>query len=1027
MKKCTPLLICKGWRYLLQVLLFLFPMANSLMAQTPVKGMVRDKDGRPLAAATVTVKGKSVSTSTAEDGTFSIPAKPGETLVITSIGYDKYEIKVGGSATRMAINLSTKVNSLDDVVVVGYGTVKKKDLTGAVGVVNVDDAKKTASYDVARLLQGQAAGVSVQGSGEPGSYVSIKIRGITTFNPNNNGDNSPLFVIDGVPVAAPYDFAPDDIESIQILKDASAAAIYGSRGATGVIIITTKKGKAGPARINVDGYVGYQKVPKLIPLTNRPEYQQIVSAAETNAGLTLAPANDPTNPNYVSNINTNWQKAALKTGMIQDHNIHLSGGSEFTSYNLSMGYFDQTGYQVGPQAYTRYSLNSSMQGKKGRFTFGGKFAYTQSHKGNYAATNGHAVFGGTVTSMLTAIPTMPVYDSTKLGGYGGTDAVINRAISANVVGINKLVTDYSNRNRILANAWGEIEIVKNLKYKINVSFDRTDYKNYHYEPKFNMGYYYINSQYYMYEQLGQANTGLAENTLTYSLKLGDHKFDFLGGATYQQDNYEWMAATSQDTATLFAPTFANVANPAANTVTTSNGSATMFSLLGRMNYNYADRYLFTANFRRDGSSRFSPLYRYGNFAGFAAAWNMANEKFLTLPRDISSLKLRAGYGTLGNQNSLGFYDWQSYIDNASNYVFNNNLAIGGATVSVTDPSLHWESTTTADAGIDLGLWNERLTFTGEYFEKTSKNIITAIPIPLSVGSYPQTVTTNAASLKDYGFEFTLAYKNYDGPFKYTISGNAFTLHNRVLKLGGTNNPIYGSGSKTEVGHEVGALYGYKTEGLFQSQADINNHAFQSALTAPGDVRFQAQGGKDNNPTHTLTDDSDRVYLGSTIPKVYFGLNFTASYKSFDFSFFWQGNIGNKVYNGVYQALMAGQYGNAHIDEMNYWTPTHTNTNVPRPMIGDPNGNNRFSDLFVESGSYLKLQNAQIGYNIPVNHGRKSVFTNMRFYISGQNLITIAHYKGYDPDFISDGLFNRGFDYGSFPNPRSFLIGIQAGL
>ncbi|WP_431213955.1 hypothetical protein ACQ86N_03435 [Puia sp. P3] len=294
---------------------------------------------------------------------------------------------------------------------------------------------------------------------------------------------------------------------------------------------------------------------------------------------------------------------------------------------------------MGPQAYNRYTLNSGVQGKKGRFAWGVKAAYTQSHKGNYGATNGHAVFGGTVTSMLTAIPTMPVYDSGRLGGYGGSDAVKNRAISANVVGINKLVNDYSNRNRMFGNAWGELEIVKNLKYKLNVSYDRTDYKNFHFEPRFDMGYYYLNTQYYMYEQDGHNSTGLVENTLTYQLKAGKHKVDFLAGMTYQEDKNEWIAATAQDTTDLPYQTFGAVSNPSAKGVTSWKGTATLFSLLGRVNYNYEDRYLLTANFRRDGSSRFSPYHRYGNFAGFAAAWNIGNEKFMHLPELISSLKL----------------------------------------------------------------------------------------------------------------------------------------------------------------------------------------------------------------------------------------------------------------------------------------------------------------------------------------------------------------------------------------------------
>ena len=1001
-------------------LLFALLSVVPAMAQDMVKGIVQDGAGKPVALATVNVKGTKVSTSTAEDGTFSIHARLGDVLVISSIGFDTYEYKVSNRSAPI-IHIVSHQDALNDVVVVGYGTVKKKDLTGSVAVVNVENVKKTASYDMAKLLQGQAAGVSVQGSGEPGGYVAIKIRGISTF-----GDNSPLFVIDGIPVGAPYDFSPDDIETIQILKDASAAAIYGSRAATGVVIITTKKGRSGPAKISLGGYIGYQKVPKKIPVTGREQYQDIVRAAETNAGLGLSPANDPSSPNYVSNINTDWQKEALKTGSIQDHHVSLSGGSEYVSYNLSLGYFDQTGYQVGPQGYNRYSINSSMQGKKGRLAFGAKFAYTQSHKGNYAATNGHAVFGGTVTSMLTAIPTMPVYDSTRLGGYGGTTEAIHNAISANVVGINRLVTDYSDRNRILANTWGEVELVKNLKYKVSVSYDRTDYKNYHFEPKFDMGYYYINSKYYLYEQLGQANSGLIENTLAYNFKKGDHKLDLLGGMTYQQDNYEWMAGSSTDTSNLNYQVFSAVQNAGANTVTSFKGTATMFSLLGRINYNYADRYLLTANFRRDGSSKFGPASRYGNFIGFAGAWNVSNEKFIHLPSQINNLKLRVGYGSLGNQSSLGYYDWQSYINPATSYVFNNTLATGGTTVAVTDPSLKWESTTTKNGAVDLGLWNDKLTFTAEYFERVSKDIIVGIPIPPSVGSVPQTLTTNAASVKNYGLEFTVAYRGSAGPVTFHISGNAYTLKNKVLKLGGANNPIYGSGSKTEVGGEVGKLYGYKTEGLFQNASDIANHAYQSQFTAPGDVKFKAQNGKDNDNTYTITDGVDRVYLGSAIPKIYYGLNFDAAYKQFDISFFWQGNAGSKVFNGVYQALMSGTRANAHIDETNYWTSSRTNTNVPRPIVGDPNGNGRFSDRFVESGSYIKLQNIQVGYTFPSSMA-KHVFSNLRLYISGQNLLTIAKYKGYDPDFISDGLFSRGFDYGSFPNPRTLMVGLQVGL
>ncbi|HEY0608010.1 MAG TPA: SusC/RagA family TonB-linked outer membrane protein, partial [Chitinophaga sp.] len=831
--------------------LLIQPAYAQQSARKKFRGTVTSQDNEPVIGATINVKG-GAGTVTDVSGAFAVDAEEGASVTISSIGFESRELVLKGN-DAVAVRLEKSYRNLNDVVVVGYGTVKKKDLTGSVALVNVNDAKKNVSYDVAKMLQGQAAGISVHGSGEPGGIVQIKIRGTTTFGPN-----SPLFVIDGVPVDAPYDFSPNDIESIQVLKDASAAAIYGSRAATGVIIITTKKGKQGPVRVNFSSYVGVQEVAKKISLANREQYQQIVSAAETNAGLSLAPANDPTNPSYVSNVNTDWQKEALKRGLIQDHNVSLSGGTENISYNASLGYFNQTGTQAGPQKYDRYTLNTSLQGKKGRFNYGAKAAYTQSHKGNYAATNGHAVFGGVVTSMLTAIPTIPVHDASRLGGYGGSDQVKNRAISANVVGINNLVDDYSDRNRFLGNVWGELEIVKNLKYRINASYDRTDYENSHFEPRFDMGYYYLNTQYYMYLQNGHSNTSLLEHTLSYQLQRGKHKIDFLAGMTYQEDQNQWMAATATDTTDLNFRTFAAVARANAKGVTSWKGTAALYSMLGRINYNYDDRYLLTANFRRDGSSKFAPANRYGNFTGFAAAWNISNEKFFTLPSFISSLKLRGGYGVLGNQTALGYYDYQSYINNTTNYVFGDQLGVGSTTVSVTDPTLKWESTTTTNAALDMGFFKEKLTFTVEYYNRLSKDIITAIPIPYSVGSFPQTLTTNAASLKNSGIELTLNYRDNIGALNYSINANAYTLKNKVEKLGGTNNPVYGSGSKTEVGREVGELFGYVTEGIFQDQDDIAKHATQdqSGGIKPGDIKY-----KDINGDGVITD-ADRDYLGS---------------------------------------------------------------------------------------------------------------------------------------------------------------------
>lgn len=1009
--------------FLAMCMMFLCSLSNGQNAGS-VSGTVVNAAGEPIAGATVALKNGRIATSTDAAGKFLLAAPANAVLVISYVGLQSKEITVGNQSV-LNISLVASTDPLEDVVVVAYGTVRKKDLTGSVSIVKVEDAKKTASYDVAKMLQGQAAGVQVQGSGEPGGYVQIKIRGISTF-----GNNSPLFVVDGIALDGPFDFSPGDIETMQVLKDASSAALYGARAAQGVVIITTKKGKSGPLKLNYNGYYGTQQVPGKIDVTDRVGYQKITSAAELNAGLTVAPGNDPANAAFISNINTDWQDEALKTGRIQDHNLSMSGGSESVSYNLSLGYFNQTGTITGPQSYDRYTINSNMQGKKGRFTYGAKMAYTQSDKNNYGVTTDHAVFGGNVTSMLAAIPTMPVYDPKRLGGYGGSDNVTMRAITLNVVGMNALTTDYSKRNRFLGNVWGELEIIKNLKFRTSASYDRLEYKDFHFEPMFDLGFYYLNTQYNLRQRNGKDNTAQWENQLTYGFTAGKHKVDLLAGTSYLERNYEDLFASAKDTGDLAFRSFANAA-PSAIGASSYFSANTLMGYLGRLNYNYDDRYLVSANFRRDGSSRFGPANKYGNFASVAAAWNISNEKFVELPEFISSIKLRGGYGELGNQN-IGDYLFQSFINPNASYVFGDVLATGGTTVAKVDPNIKWESTATFNVGTDIGFLKNRLLFSAEFYNRESTGLLVGVPLPPSSGSIPLSLVTNAASTQNRGMEFTLSYNNSFGKVKYNFNGNFSSLKNKVLQLGGTGNPIYGAGSKTEVSRSVGELFGFITEGIFQTTADVAKHATQTNA-APGDIMFKdvngfGPDGKLTGLPDGIITDVDRVYLGTTIPKFFYGFNMGASYKAFDISVFFQGSAGNKVFNGVRHDLMVGQYINHSTEMLNFWTPTNTNTNIPRPIIGDPNGNGRFSDRFVEDGSYLKLQNAQIGYNLPEAIANKThVFKTLRAYVSGQNILTFSKYWGYDPDFISDGLFSRGYDYGSFPNPRTIMVGLQIGL
>ncbi|WP_367755789.1 SusC/RagA family TonB-linked outer membrane protein [Flavobacterium sp. WC2430] len=1002
---CNFVLPRKEWLLVIIVMLF---SSYTLSAQEDktIKGVVKSaKDEMPIPGVNVLVKGTNTVTVTGLDGEYSIKASPKDILVFSYLGYSNQEMIIGNK-TQLNIALSDNLNKLDEVVVIGYGTQKKSDLTGSVSVVNMDNAKKTVTYDAAKMLQGQVAGVTMQTSGEPGGFVNIKIRGINSFSNNN-----PLFVIDGMIVDSPYDFATGEIESMQVLKDASSAAIYGVRGANGVIIITTKKGKAGKFDIKYKSLVGFQNVAKKWDLTDRVGYQNITSAAEVNAGLTIAPGNDPSSPYYINNVDTNWQNAAFKTGIIENHSLTFSGGAESLGYNMNVDYFKNSSYIDSPQDYKRVSTTLNLTGKKGKFKYGSKLGFTQSGKENF---NEYNAGESPISDLLGAIPTMPVYDANRLGGYGGTTNLTQRAISMNVIGYNNLITNTGKRNRFIGDIWGEYEIVKGLKYKIDASFDRLDWQNRKFIPPSDLGWYYLttNDEASLDVSTGSQSRTFLNNLITYEKEIGKHKFDALVGWVQERsDNYNhWSRGVGYTPGEISHLEYAD--NTSAGEY---ENTITGVSYLSRLNYAYDDRYLLQANFRQDKTSLFSQKYNKGNFYSFSGAWKISNEKFIHLPEWVSNIKLRGGYGILGN-NTIPTYFFATTTNSFAGYDFNNALAPGTTVVSALDPNVHWEETRTTNVALELGLLNNDLQFTAEYYVKKSTDLLIGVPLPFSTGAFPASVTTNAGAVRNNGLEFSATYNNDHNAFKYSISANLGTLNNKVLQIGLDGNPIYGAASKTEVGRSIGEIYAYETAGIFQNAADLAASPTQTNAGV-GDVKF-----KDINGDGMITD-LDRTYQGTTIPKYSYGFNFSSSYKNWDFSMFWQGSGGNKVFDGMYRNLMAGQYSNHSIDELNYWTPTNTNTNVPRPIIGDPNANTRDSNRFIEKGDYIKLQTMQIGYDIPLKN--ISFIQKAKLFVNGQNLLIISKYRGYDPDFNSnDGLFSRGYDGGSFPNPRTFSLGLE---
>lgn len=1005
---CNFTLLQKEWILALLMLLF---SVNQMSAQDKtISGVVTSaQDNLPLPGVNILIKGTKTVATTGFDGEYSIKAPSNSVLVFSFIGFQNKEVTVG-TQSKINIALGEDTNKLNEVVVIGYGTQKKSDLTGSVSVVNVESAKKTVTYDAAKMLQGQVPGVTVQSSGEPGGFVNIKIRGITSFTNNN-----PLFIIDGIMVDAPYDFAPGEIESMQVLKDASSAAIYGVRGANGVVIITTKKGKEGKMDIKFKSIVGLQNVAKKWDVTDRLGYQKITSEAERNrdtragVAVNIAPGNDPTSPSYISNVNTDWQKEALQTGVVQNQALTFNGGAESLAYSFNVDYFKNSSYVRTPQDYERLSTNLNLNGKKGKFKYGAKLGYTQSTKEIFNEYNA----GQTVISdILGAIPTMPVYDPNRLGGYGGTDNLTQKAISMNPIGYNNLIDNSGKRNRFLGDIWAELEIVKGLKYKLDVSYDRTDWENRKFIPQSDLGWYYITTKDEASLDIVTGNElrTFLNNLLTYEVSLGKHKIDALAGWIQERrDNHSITTrGVGYEAGEIPMLQYADARNASEYKFT-----ITGISYISRLNYSFDDRYLLQANFRQDKTSLFSQINNSANFYSFSGGWRISNEKFLQLPEWVSNIKLRGGYGTIGN-NTIPQYFFATTVNSFAGYDFNNELAPGTTVVAAVDPNVHWEKTATTNVGIELGFFNNDLQFTAEYFMKKSDDLLLGVPIPYSTGAFPANITTNAGSMQNSGVEFTASYSNHHNKFKYDISGNFGTLKNEVTKIGINGNPIYGAVSKTEVGRSVGEMFAWEAIGIFQNAAEVAASPTQTGA-APGDIKF-----RDANGDGQITD-ADRTFQGVTIPKYGFGLNFSASYANFDFSMFWQGAGGNKVFNAMYRNLMIGQYTNHHTDELNYWTPTNTNTNIPAPVIGDPNGNARDSNRFIESGDYVKLQTMEIGYNIPL---KDKFISKAKVYLNGQNLLIISKYKGYDPDFNSDGLISRGYDAGSLPNPRTISLGVE---
>ncbi|SDZ81859.1 SusC/RagA family TonB-linked outer membrane protein [Pedobacter hartonius] len=979
----------------------LFALDAKVFAQTIVSGTIVD-DGRTLPGVGVQIKGSKIATVSGSDGKYTIRVTNGATdiLVFSYIGYAPLEIPVNGKSL-IDVNLKSQSADLNEVVVVGYGTQRKSDLTGAISVVKVADVQKRQATTVAESLQGLATGIKVRGGGQPGSEAQIQIRGLKNLSGSN-----PLYVIDGLITTANRDFNPADIESIQILKDASAAAIYGSRAANGVIIITTKKGVAGPMQVSFSAKNTVQTIPRY-DLAGTEEFARINFMAYDNANLGHQQLN--------LNINTDWQDVAYQTGLVQDYNVNFSGGSKEGTYFVSAGYFKNKGAVIST-GFDRYNFRVNTKSTKGIFTIGENLAISNAKNDE--------ISGNPVIDVIRLLPTIPVYDAANPGGFGYGNENTARTFGTNPLAIASL-EDRTNENlRIRGNLFSELQLLKSLKYRISLGYE-TSRDHYTYLRK--EGSWTLNQPYdpaILNENRAESNTVIIENTLNFNQKFGKHGVSALLGQSYQKDRYAQISGTKRNILANSNGGYYDVLNQGNEAQTAGFRNQTnLISYFGRVEYNYDDKYLVNGVIRSDGVSRFGPDYKYGTFPSVSAAWRISKEGFFHSSW-INDLKLRANYGTLGSSN-IGPYDYIAIINTFSTVPFGPGQALqqGATQVKLANNDLKWEQVTQQNYGFDAAFLQNKLSVTAEYFISKTKDVLIEYPLLLSTGNDGGNPFVNGATLGNRGFELTATYQNNTKAFKYNATANLTTLKNKVISLGYNKNRTFVGNTVTEVGGAIGRWYVLQTDGLFQSDADVANYKNSAGIVIqpgakPGDVRY-----KDNNGDGAITN-LDKVIVGSPWAKYELGLNLGASYKGFSLTMDWFGSFGAKVFNGPRSVLDNFSDNSNYRHGVQPWTPENPNTDVPRAFFGSTTNARGDTDRWLENGSFVRLKYVGISYSLPQPLLTKIGFTNGQITLSGQNLITITKYKGLDPEFSNNSIFEKGYDFGAFPNLKSVSLGLQ---
>ncbi len=915
------------------------------------------------------------------------------------------------------------------MVVIGYQSVRRKDLTGATAVVNTQNSNKIIGNSVVDQLQGQVPGVTVRTGGAPGQNSVIEIRGVASFR-----NSDPLYVIDGMIADANATINTDDIATIQILKDASAAAIYGSRAANGVVIITTKKGKEGPAKITASARYSIQQLPKQWDVMNASDYLKTVNTQYTNSNATL-PAGIASQLSS-NTVNTDWQNEIYRTGNVQDYNVGMSGGSSTGNYLVSGSYYKDQGVLIS-NSFERASLRVNTEIHKGILTVGENMVLSYSDGQNP---------GGGINAFYEApqiLPIIPVqsanYIDTKFnpGGWGiGTNDI--PSFANNYIANAALDQQSYNYSKIVGNAYADLKFTNWLSYRFNVGLEASF--DYHKELR--------DSGIWRYEnQLPATSIGedrerftnlLLENTLNFNKTFGLHNINGVVGYSYEDVKREFTSGSK-----LYLQ---NVNGQLFTTITSANGPASanggidvtdagnyyrLQGFLGRLNYNYTDKYLLTFSGRIDQDSRFGPNYRTGDFYAIAGAWRITNEKFFKVPW-LSDLKIRGSYGQLGI-NPLAAFEYVGVINNSPRAIYGvgQTPMVGEYTAQIVNPDLRWEQRNEANIGLDASLLNNKFLVTIDLYNNLSKGVLIDVPIGFYLGSASASAASNAASIRNKGVEVTLTYNHHTSPFSYDISLNGTSINNTVENVGHQAagiNYIEGAGfSRSQIGHPMDAWFMLQTTGIFQTQDEINTYIDKNGKliqpdAKPGDVKYV-----DLNGDGVINND-DRQFVGSPWPKFQGGLQFSATYKQFTFNIQLVGVFGYKIYDDIRRVLDSYQNTNFRSD-INPWSSTNTNTSDPRLGLetgdaGIASNNLATSSRWLENGSYLRLRNIELGYSFTPSTLKNIGFNTARIFVSSQNLFTITKYKGLDPDVVGGGILLRGFDNGNWPSSRIVTFGLQ---